>query len=58
MHEPWKDISDQERERIHAAALLVRVGVESQVRKAEQLLLSFFFLHLLLKTRVMMRKDG
>ena len=43
MHEPWKDITDQERERIHATALLVRAGVESEVRKAEQLLLSYFF---------------
>ena len=43
MHEPWKGITDQERERLHATALLVRAGVESEVTKAEQLLLSYFF---------------
>src|SRR5579872_4996882 len=43
MHETHKDMTDQERERAHATALLVRAGVESEVRKAEQLLLSYFF---------------
>jgi hypothetical protein len=43
MHEPWKGITDQEREKIHTTSLLVRAGVESEVTKAEQLLLSYFF---------------
>ena len=43
MLEPWKNITDSERERIHEIATLVRAGVESEVIRAEQLLMSYFF---------------